>query len=119
MPARALQVFSNCRDRVRVRPGASGRARALSADGRGERAGEALQLARLDGEAVVGLRARVRRRGLDDVEPVHVGLAFEDAAAVYEVAGVAQVAGAGGEEIRVEREDAVGAVEAIDGVDGL
>ena len=88
----------------------------LDLDARGDRPRERGDVARRHGQPVVGHGAGERRRALDDVQPVHrrpraVGAGL---AARGERAGVAQPAGAPGQEVGVERQDDVGLVEVID-----
>src|SRR5262245_58231846 len=80
---------------------------------------EAFDLARPQREAVVGDRAGVSHRTLDDVEPVHLSIAVEKAAAVGELARVSNERRPAGEEIGVERENNVSVLEAVDRVDRL
>ncbi len=85
----------------------------------GNRPRQGRNVARLQRQAVVGLRAGVGRNALGDVEPGHLRGARADPPPRREVPGVAQLAGAGIEQVGVQREDHVGLVEAIDGLDVL
>ena len=81
----------------------------------GHGAAEAEHLGGAHAEAVVGGTSGHGEAGLGHVEPVHAGGLATPAG---EVAGLAQVVALGGEEVGVEREDDVGADQAVLGVEG-
>ncbi len=85
-------------------------------DAGGERGGEGEQVAAGEAQAVIRHRAGEGEGALDRVEAVEVGVFVEGLAALGEIAGVADGAGLGGEEIGVEREDALGLGEAVNGL---
>ena len=89
------------------------------AEAGGDRSRQGRDVARLQRQPVVGLRAGVGRDALGDVEPGHPGLRRDDAAPRREVPRVAQLAGTGVEQVGVEREDHVGLVDAVDRLDVL
>lgn len=96
-----------------VRPGHLPRRHADAArDGACDR----LDVARTHGEAMVGVRAGDRERALHGVEAVQ-GTAVARAAAAGELARVADVAGAAGDQVGVEDENDVGLLKVVDGVD--
>ena len=94
--------------------GAVGRAQAG-----GQRPGELLDVGGAQRQPVVGLGSRGGGGGLDDVQPVHLGLVAADAPARRELAGIAQEGGAGSEKIGIERNDDLGVGEVVPGVDRL
>ena len=63
---------------------------------------------------MIGVRAGDGRHRLDDVQPVLLVLRRADAPARREVLRVADGAGSEAEEVRVERDDDVGLVEAVE-----
>ncbi len=85
-------------------------------DAAGQRGDEAEQVAAGEAEAMIRHRAGEGEGALDRVEAVEVGVLVEGFAALGEVAGVGERAGLGGEEIGVERNDALGLGEAVEGL---
>ncbi len=102
----------------RLAAGRRGAAGAADADGGGQRAGEPVDLAALQRQAMVGAAAGDRRRRFDDVEPAQTIRVGVDAAARRKGARVLHAEGVlGGQEVGVERDDDRGLLEVVDRFD--
>src|SRR6202162_5906983 len=89
-----------------------------SPDSVGDSDGEALYFAGTQRHSMIRHRARIRRCALDDVKAIHPPRGIRIAPR-SETARIPNAAGAGTEEIRVERKNHVGAVNSVNGVDRL
>jgi hypothetical protein len=102
----------------RLAAGRGSAAGAADADGGGQRAGEPVDLAGLERQAVVGAAAGDRRGRFHDVEPAEAIRVGVDPAPRREGAGVLDAEGVlGGEEVGVERDDDRGLLEVVDRFD--
>src|SRR5262249_13033403 len=83
----------------------------------GDGAGEALGLRGTQRPAMVRRRAGTRWRALDNVQPIQRTLSRRHPPLIGERTRVSQVTGAVCKKIRIEREDHLGFLEIINGVD--
>src|SRR5687768_8510390 len=62
---------------------------------------------------MISSRARSCRRRLDHIKPVHLFLAFGHPALCGEIAGILEISGLRGQEIRIERKYSLGLAEVV------
>src|SRR5437899_12890256 len=107
-----LEIFSDRICELRGRRAYLLRWARTRSDARGDARDDLFDRRRPEGEAMIRARAGERRQGFDRIETVHTVGALGPAPP-SEVARVPQAARSATEEVGIEREDHVGAIEAV------